>query len=75
MKVDGYRILVLLDCGEVCLVCVVHHLGDGHAGEGHPAAHHAGTERHCQGTEELRQAVVLLLILLKHAHPQILCII
>ena len=30
-----------------------HHLGDGHAGEGHPASHHRGAEGHCHGGEDL----------------------
>ena len=71
MKVDGYRILELLECGEVCQGCVVpqHHFRDGHTGKGHPAAHHTGAQGYSQGAEELRQTVVLVLTLLKHAHP------
>ena len=68
MKVNADWILKILLRGVgVCRV-VGHHLGNGHAGEGHPASHHAGAQRDCEGTEELRQAVVLCFAGGTHRH-------
>ena len=51
--------LVEVNTDGILLCGAVHHLGDGHAGEGHPSPHHAGREGDRQSAEELRETRVL----------------